>query len=246
MRSESLSRRALLRYAADTATVGGLAALAPPAAAENIDQGVLLDYAGGVPKAENIRAAGYCGVIRYVSERRPGAEWMGGKPLRSEEVESLRAAGLTIVSCYQFGKGVTADWRGGLAAGRDHAERGLRLHRAAGGPDTAPIYASIDDNPTPAEFAASIAPYLQGWQSVLGNERVGVYANAPTIELARVAGLGTWYWQHNWGTPKGFVHPAAHLHQYEIDKRRLDGVGIDLNSVCKPRYGQWWAEAGQS
>lgn len=34
-------------------------------------------------------------------------------------------------------------------------------------------------------------------------------------------------------------HPAAHLHQVEIDKRRVAGVGIDINHILKPRFGQW-------
>ncbi|WP_063051122.1 DUF1906 domain-containing protein [Nocardia arthritidis] len=236
MRSIPVSRRDLFAYAAAAAVVGVTAA-APAAARPSL--GTLIDYAGGVPSAAAIRDAGHAGVIRYVSDRRPGAEWMAGKPLRSAEVDDLKAAGLQIVSCYQFGKGPTADWRGGLEAGKRHAERGLALHRAAGGPDNVPIYASIDDNPSAVDFATMIAPYLLGWQAVLGKENTGVYANTPTIELARTAGLGAWYWQHNWGTPKGFVHPAAHLHQFEIDKRSIDGVGIDVNNVLTPEYGQW-------
>ena len=152
----------------------------------------------------------------------------------------MQDAGLAVVSCYQFGKGPTADWRGGFNAGVHHARRGLELHRAAGGPECRPIYASIDDNPTEAEFATMIAPFLLGWHSVLGRENVGVYANSRTIDWAIVAGLGSWYWQHNWGTPQGFVHPAAHLHQFEIDKRTVDGIGIDRNSILKPEYGNWW------
>ncbi|MGV9725057.1 DUF1906 domain-containing protein [Nocardia beijingensis] len=237
MRSNSVSRRDLFAYAAAAAVVGVSAAAAPASARPAL--GTLIDYAGGVPSAAAIRDAGHIGVIRYVSDRRPGAEWMAGKPLRSAEVDDLKAAGLQIVSCYQFGKGPTADWRGGLEAGKRHAERGLALHRAAGGPDNVPIYASIDDNPSPVDFATMIAPYLLGWQSVLGPENTGVYANTPTIELARAASLGSWYWQHNWGTPKGFVHPAANLHQFEIDKQSIDGVGIDVNNVLTPDFGQW-------
>ncbi|MEU6833198.1 DUF1906 domain-containing protein [Nocardia beijingensis] len=237
MRSNSVSRRDLFAYAAAAAVVGVSAAAAPASARPAL--GTLIDYAGGVPSAAAIRDAGHIGVIRYVSDRRPGAEWMAGKPLGSAEVDDLKAAGLQIVSCYQFGKGPTADWRGGLEAGKRHAERGLALHRAAGGPDNVPIYASIDDNPSPVDFATMIAPYLLGWQSVLGPENTGVYANTPTIELARAAGLGSWYWQHNWGTPKGFVHPAANLHQFEIDKQSIDGVGIDVNNVLTPDFGQW-------
>jgi hypothetical protein len=36
------------------------------------------------------------------------------------------------------------------------------------------------------------------------------------------------------------VHPAAHLHQYEIDARRGAGVGVDLNDILKPQFGQWY------
>lgn len=235
----SLSRRALLGYAAAgvaAGTVGSTVAARPAAAAP---RGTLLDYAADVPSAEAIKAAGHAGVIRYVSDRRPGAEWMKGKPLLAGEVSALHEAGLAIVSCYQFGKGPTADWRGGMEAGKRHAERGLELHRDAGGPENRPIYASIDDNPTPVDFATMILPYLQGWQSVVGRENTGVYANAPTIELARVAGAGAWFWQHDWGTPEGFVHPAANLHQFEIDDRTVDGVGVDVNNILTAEYGAW-------
>ncbi|NEW40234.1 DUF1906 domain-containing protein [Nocardia cyriacigeorgica] len=239
MRS-SLSRRDLFGYAAAAAVVGSLGApvlTAPRAGADSL--GTLVDYAAGVPSAAAIRDAGHIGVIRYVSDRRPGAEWMEGKPLLASEVENLNAAGLKIVSCYQFGKGPTADWRGGLEAGKRHAERGLELHMAAGGPEGAPIYASIDDNPSAADFATMIAPYLLGWHAVVGRENTGVYANSPTIDLAVAAGLGSWYWQHDWGTPEGHVNAAAHLHQFEIDDRTIDGIGVDLNNVLIAEYGAW-------
>ncbi|MFE3444553.1 DUF1906 domain-containing protein [Nocardia sp. NPDC059180] len=238
MRS-SLSRRDLFGYAAAAAVVGSIGAnlTAPRAAADSL--GTLVDYAAGVPSAAAIRDAGHIGVIRYVSDRRPGAEWMEGKPLLASEVEDLNSAGLKIVSCYQFGKGPTADWRGGLEAGKRHAERGLELHLAAGGPEGVPIYASIDDNPSAADFATMIAPYLLGWHAVVGRENTGVYANSPTIDLAAAAGLGSWYWQHDWGTPEGHVNAAAHLHQFEIDDRTIDGIGVDLNNVLTADYGAW-------
>lgn len=236
-----VSRRQLFRYAAAGSVAVGLAGVASRAvaSADPAVLGTIVDYAGGVPSAQAIADAGHIGAIRYVSDRRPGAEWMTGKPMTADEAEELTAAGLEVVSCYQFGKGATADWRGGFAAGVKHATRGLELHTAAGGPADRPIYASIDDNPTPVEFATMIAPYLLGWQSIVGAENTGVYANSPTIDLARAAGLGAWYWQHNWGTPKGYVNPAAHLHQVQIDKGAIDGVGVDINNVLREDYGQW-------
>ncbi|MCB1290297.1 DUF1906 domain-containing protein [Mycolicibacterium sp.] len=238
----SVSRRDLLKFAAAAPAAAGLGALADafaPAAASADSLGVLLDYAAGVLSAAEIKAAGALGAIRYVSDRRPGAQWMLGKPMQIDEARDLYRAGLKIVSNYQFGKQDTADWLGGQTAGVTHAKRGWALHTAAGGPVAAPIYASIDDNPSYEQYKQQVAPYLRGWESVLGHQRVGIYGNSKTIDWALQDGLGSWFWQHNWGSPRGFVHPAAHLHQFEIDARSVAGVGVDLNNILKPQFGQW-------
>jgi len=114
-----------------------------------------------------------------------------------------------------------------------------QLHVAAGGSYGAPIYASIDDDPTLDQYKQQVVPYLKAWESVLGRQRVGVYANSKTIDWALQDGIGSYFWQHNWGSPKGFTHPAAHLHQVEIDKQSVGGVGVDINHVLKPQFGQW-------
>jgi len=238
----SVSRRDLLKFAAAAPAAAGLGALADafaPAAASADSLGVLLDYAAGVLSAAEIKAAGALGAIRYVSDRRPGAQWMLGKPMQIDEARDLYRAGLKIVSNYQFGKQDTADWLGGQTAGVTHAKRGWALHTAAGGPVAAPIYASIDDNPSYEQYKQQVAPYLRGWESVLGHQRVGIYGNSKTIDWALQDGLGSWFWQHNWGSPRGHVHPAAHLHQFEIDARSVAGVGVDLNNILKPQFGQW-------
>ncbi|MDF2823429.1 MAG: hypothetical protein K0R68_837 [Mycobacterium sp.] len=232
----------MLRLAAATpvALAAGSAAAAvtaPPASAAPL--GILLDYAAGVLSAGDIRASGAIGAIRYVSDRRPGGQWMLGKPILLSEARDLYQNGLKIVSNYQYGKAETADWLGGEAAGVQHAKRGWQLHVAAGGSYGAPIYASIDDDPTPEQYKALVAPYLRGWEAVLGHQRVGVYGNSKTIEWALQDGLGSWFWQHNWGSPGRVAHPAAHLHQVEIDKRKVAGVGVDVNHILKPSFGQW-------
>ena len=242
MPERRLSRRTVLKCAAAAPAALGLGALAGAvgAATASADSlGILLDYSAGVLKAADIKAAGALGAIRYVSDRRPGAQWMLGKPIQLPEARDLYQAGLKIVSNYQFGKQDTADWLGGQAAGVMHAKRGWELHTAAGGPVSAPIYVSIDDNPTLEQYRQQVAPYLRAWESVIGHQRVGIYGNSTTIEWALQDGLGSWFWQHNWGSPKGFVHPAAHLHQFEIDARRVAGVGVDLNDIRKPQFGQW-------
>lgn len=237
-----VSRREVLKLAAVTPAAAGLATIsgrlaAPVASAESL--GILFDYAAGVLKAADIKAAGALGAIRYVSDRRPNAQWMLGKPIQLSEARDLYQAGLKIVSNYQFGKADTADWLGGQAAGVTHAKRGWELHTAAGGPVGAPIYVSIDDNPTLEQYKQQVAPYLRAWESVIGHQRVGIYGNSTTIEWALQDGLGSWFWQHNWGTPQGYIHPEAHLHQFEIDARSVAGVGVDLNDILKPQFGQW-------
>ena len=213
--------------------------LIPAPQAKAAPLGILLDYAAGVIPAAAIRSAGAHGAIRYVSDRRPGGDWMLGKPIQLPEARDLYQNGLKIVSCYQYGKQDTADWLGGQNAGIEHAKRGWQLHVAAGGSFGAPIYASIDDDPSFDQYKQQEAHYLRGWETELGHQRVGVYANSKTIDWALQDGLGSYFWQHNWGSPKGFVHPAAHLHQVEIDKRSVGGIGVDVNEVLKPRFGQW-------
>ncbi|WP_422746105.1 DUF1906 domain-containing protein [Mycobacterium sp. WMMD1722] len=241
----SLTRRDVLRCAAAAPAALGVgvglhsltAVVAPAAQAAPL--GVLLDYAAGVLKASDIRAAGALGAIRYVSDRRPDGQWMLGKPIQLAEARDLYQGGMKIVSCYQYGKAATADWLGGQTAGVAHAKRGWELHLAAGGSYGAPIYASIDDDPSFEQYKAQVAPFLRGWESVLGRQRVGVYANSKTIEWAVQDGIGSYYWQHNWGSPGRVAHPAAHLHQVEIDNRKVAGLGVDVNHILKPNFGAW-------
>ena len=187
-----MSRRCVLKFAAATPALIGLGVAAgslcaPSALADGL--GVLLDYAAGVIPASQIRAAGAVGSIRYVSDRRPGGSWMLGKPMQISEARDLNQNGLKIVSCYQYGKQSSADWLGGQSAGVTHAQRGWQLHTAAGGPAGAPIYASIDDDPSYEQYKQQVAPYLRGWESVIGHQRVGVYGNSKTIDWALHDGL---------------------------------------------------------
>lgn len=202
----------------------------------------LLDFSAALIDPQAIRDAGYAGVVGYFSESRPGTNF-GAKPLRRDYCDQLRAAGLEIVSNYQYGKGDTSDWLGGYDAGARHAEIGLALHTAAGGPSGRPLYAPVDSNPTLEQWNSLIAPFLRGWASVVGLQWTGMYGNARCIDWALEDGVAAWFWQHNWsGDPSiNGHHPAAHMHQIEIDQREVGGVGVDVNEVLKPDYGQWSA-----
>lgn len=242
----NLSRRDILRYAALGTAAMAAGRVATSATASAAPRVRLLDYAGGVPSAAAIKRAGFQGAVRYVSARRPGAEWMKAKPLLVTESRRLQAAGLEIVSCYQFGKDATADWKGGAESGRLHSELGMQLHVGAGGPRGVPIYACIDDNPTRKQFTDQIAPYLRAWAGHMNSQgmKLGVYGNHNVVEWCRQEHIGTHFWMHDWGSG-GRIHPATNIHQLPVRQgTRVDGIECDINDVMKSEYGQWSAAGG--
>lgn len=213
-------------------------------AANRVDPGLgtMLDYSAGVPSPASIRAAGHRGAMCYVSDQARGEEWMKAKPLARSAADAMRAQGLTIASVWQWGGEQTADWRRGRDAGVKAARRAITLHQAAGGPEHAAIYTCIDDDPPVEVWEDCIADYLAGFEEVIGHDRLGVFCNPPVIDWCLDAGLGTYFWQHDWGNPSMAVHPAAHLHQYPGDRRfvqYIDGVQCDVSSIRKPAFGQW-------
>ena len=212
-----------------------------PGAAAGVPIGTVVDYAAGPPPAGAVRGNGHLGAVRYCSNQRPGAGYMTGKPLRRGEVDDYRANGLTMVSCYQYGKGDTSDWRAGAAGGDIHAPTGIGIHYAAGGPRGVPMYVAIDDNPRRWEFDALITPYLDRFRAHLHDQglRLGVYANAPTIDWCVQRGLGEYFWQHDWGSG-GRLNPAANIHQKAGRAWSVGGVMCDVNDVYTVDFGQWW------
>ncbi|MDT5274343.1 MAG: hypothetical protein QOG95_1275, partial [Mycobacterium sp.] len=132
----SVSRRELIKCssAAVLLCLGPLAAMldARRASADNTR---LIDFAERRIPPDQIKSAGYAGVVNYVSEERPGANFEA-KPITREYADALRAAGLHIVSNYQYGKpgwSAPSDFTRGFDGGVADAQTALRLHAAAGG-----------------------------------------------------------------------------------------------------------------
>src|ERR1700749_2642309 len=141
-----VTRREFMKYGSAAAAVSLSAGMldAPTAVADNIQ---LIDFAEKRIAPEEIKAAGYAGVVNYVSECRPGANFEA-KPLTREYADALRAAGLHIVSNYQYGKPnwpTPSDFTRGHDGGVADAQTALRLPGAGGGPKSAPIFFRGDD-----------------------------------------------------------------------------------------------------
>lgn len=240
-----LSRRSFLRAAAVAVAAGGVGAAtathAPRAHALGPIRGTVIDYSAGVPSAAAVKAAGHLGAVRYVSQRRPGAEWMLGKPVTLQETRAMAEHGLATASVYQFGRAETADWKQGAAGVAVHAPQAISLHSAAGGPTGRPIYVAIDDNPSWDQYAGQIRPYLQAFQAALtaAGYQTGVYGNYNVIEWSINDGIGQFYWMHDWGSG-GRIHPRTTIHQLPVrDQRVIDGVTVDINHVYADDWGQW-------
>lgn len=243
------SRRDVIRYAL-TVAAGAAMLPVPKASADGLR---LIDFAVRQVAPDQIKAAGYDGALVYVSELRPGATF-DFKPVTREYTDGLTAAGLHVVSCYQFGKPgwpTPSDFTRGYDGGVVDAQTALRLHGAAGGPDSAPIFFSVDEDISSDTWKSTANQWFRGINSVLGVERTGIYGGARQCGWAigdGVVGHSTspgyrWAWQTKaWSG--GMREPAAVLFQTEVVTASdpgavIDGVSVDVDDVLAPDFGQW-------
>ncbi len=249
--SPSIARRDALKLAlAGAATVAAGSAMSR-ANAEGIQ---LIDFAERLVTPEQIKAAGFGGALVYVSELRPGATF-DFKPVTREFADGLRALGLQVVSCYQFGKpgwvNSPSDFTRGYDGGVADAQTALRLHAAAGGPDSAPIFFSVDEPIDAGTWKSLGIKWFQGINSVLGVARTGIYGGRDQCGWAVADGVVgqssspgfRWAWQTRaWSA--GQREPAAVLFQREVVTATdpgavIDGVHVDVDDVLAPDFGQW-------
>jgi hypothetical protein len=249
------SRREVLKYllsAPPLATLGVLAATGDGHSASAADI-KLIDFAEHLVAPDQIAAAGYLGAVVYVSESRPGANF-DFKPVTREYADALRVAGLHIVSNYQYGKPgwpTPSDFTRGYDGGVADAQTALRLHAAAGGGDSAPIFFSIDEDIDLNTWKTIAVEWFRGINSVLGIERTGIYGHSRACAWAigdgvigpsSTAGL-RWAWQTKaWS--HGERETTAVLYQsVVVDASEpgvlLGGIHVDEDEVLAADFGQW-------
>ena len=220
------------------------------ASADNIR---LIDFAERRIAPDQIRSAGYAGVVNYVSEARPGVNFEA-KPITREYADGLRAAGLHIVSNFQYGKpggSAPSDFTRGFDGGVADAHTALRLHAAAGGSTSAPIFFSVDDDIDLNIWNSLAVNWFRGINSVLGVERTGIYGHFQSCAWAindGVIGQSTtaghrWAWQtKTWS--HGQREPTAVLYQEVVNSPSnpgplLGGIHVDVYEVLATDFGQW-------
>ncbi|ORV97922.1 twin-arginine translocation pathway signal [Mycobacterium kyorinense] len=246
----SVSRRDVLKCACAAPVLLSLPVNAPKASAATMR---LIDFSEHIVAPDQIKAAGFDGALVYVAESRPGADF-DFKPVTREYADGLRAAGLQIVSCYQYGKPgwpTPSDFTRGHDGGVADAQTAMRLHAAAGGPNSAPIFFSIDEDIDLATWNSVAVNWFRGINSVLGVERTGIYGHSRACGWAikdNVIGHSTtaghrWAWQ-TIGWSAGQREPAAVLYQVVVNTPSNPGVlvggtHVDVDEVLAADFGQW-------
>ena len=248
----SVSRRDVIKFALAPVLLGlGMPAIGEPrASAADIR---LIDFAERRIAPDQIKSAGYAGVVNYVSLERPGAHFEA-KPITREYADALRAAGLHIVSNFQYGKPGwpdPSDFTRGYDGGVADAHTALGLHAAAGGTSSAPIFFSVDDDIDENTWNSVAVNWFRGINSVLGAQRTGIYGHSQACGWAirdGVVGHSTtagfrWAWQtRSWS--HGQREPAAVLYQGVVNTPSspgplLGGINVDVDDVLAADYGQW-------
>jgi hypothetical protein len=246
------SRRDVLTLAVP-AVLGLVAAATRTAAPAVAAETRLIDFTEHLVPADQIRAAGYAGALVYVSESRPGANF-DFKPVTREYADALRANALQTVSCYQFGKPgwpTPSDYTFGYDGGVNDAHTALALHTAAGGPDSAPIFFSVDEDIDRATWDTVAVSWFRGLNAVLGVGRTGIYGHRRAcgwaVEDGVIGASSTaghhWAWQTKaWSN--GERTPEAVLYQSAVNTAStpgplIGGVHVDVDDVLADDFGQW-------
>jgi hypothetical protein len=206
------------------------------------NQGV--DYSFAHPPVAALKAAGMTFVGRYVSSQAENDT--NGKNLLPDEQKVLHAGGLKIILFAE--EGATR-----MTAGHDAGVTDAGHFKAvtdALGMDGAVMFCSSDFDAAPGQQDALNA-YLDGASSVLGRDRIGIYAGYHVVRRALDAGKARYACQTlAWSGPP---HRASDPHNFwdgdtNWDTRaqvrqhleiKVGGASADFDRAFDTDYGQW-------
>lgn len=258
----SAARRDVLKYALSVPPLLGLGTLAATLDAQRASAAGarLIDFTERLVPPDQIKSAGYAGAVVFVSESRPGANF-DFKPVTRGYADALRAAGLQIVSNYQYGKPGwpdPSDFTRGYDGGVADAQTAQRLHAAAGGGTSAPVFFSVDEDIDLNTWKSVAADWFRGINSVLSVDRTGIYGHSRACGWAiddGVIGRSTtaghwWAWQTTaWS--RGERESRAVLYQSVVNTPSnpgpvIGGIHVDVDEVLAADFGQWDMHQGST
>lgn len=188
-----------------------------------------VDYAWSHPLIEDMKVIGVQFIVRYLSNDT-------SKNLTKEEATAANKAGISCAVVWES----TADRaKAGRPAGEVDARKAQEQARACGMPEDRPIYFAVDWDARVAD-QPQINGYIDGAVSVLGRDRVGMYAGYWPLKRSFDAGKITWGWQ-TYAWSGGLWDSRAHIQQYQNGVQLGKGQ-VDYNRAMTEDYGQWMVE----
>lgn len=178
--------------------------------------------------AQSLKANGKQFAGRYaVNDKSPS-----GRGIGAGEYAALTDAGIDVFLYWESSEG----WMtGGFAAGVVAAVNAQNNITAAGMPHGIPVYFACDFDAAPDDQAA-IDDCLRGCASVLGAERVGLYAGYHVLKRSMANGTARWFCQTSaWSG--GMVLGGIHLYQHAYNVY-FAGTNCDLVRAFQEDYGQ--------
>jgi len=191
------------------------------------------DFAWNKPDPTAVHAAGYVGVIGYLSPDTTG------KNLAPTDATAYRAAGLDVLLVWETTANRALD---GSNAGALDAQAALAQARAIGYPTDHPLFANVGDFVAMMSDIPVIAAYYTAFASTCAasGQKAGGYGTGFIIDqLAQRGALGVW-WQNaidDAGFPGSDVSPAANIYQRVTPTLSIPGADYDEDVVVKP-----WAD----
>lgn len=188
-----------------------------------------VDYSWARPGGAVLREAGKKFAVRYIPY--PGH---GGKGLGEAELDDLAHNGISVAMVFEsYAHRPLA----GFGAGVEDANMSeLALNEL--GLEGLPVYFAVDWDATEGQQPL-INQYLLGAASVLGKDRIGIYAGYHVVKRAKEAGVVNYLWQ-TYAWSGGLVLDGIHLYQYN-NGVSLNG-DVDLTRALQDNYGQQAAE----
>lgn len=187
-------------------------------------QGV--DYSWARPGGAKLAEAQKKFAVRYLFP-----DGQGGKGLDMSELSDLLSNGIEVPVVYES---YAARAKEGFSAGASDAKTAQAELVRLGMPANMPIYFAVDYD-APESDQGVIDDYLKGCASVIGIDRVGVYAGYWIVKRCKENGTAKWLWQ-TYAWSGGNVLDGIHLYQYK-NGQDLNGA-VDFNKAMQENYGQ--------
>lgn len=185
-----------------------------------------VDYSWARPGGAALKAAGKDFAVRYLYP-----DGQGGKGLDASELGDLQANGIEVPVVYESYASRAKEGHDAGAADAKIAQAALdALHL----PTNMPIYFAVDYD-APESDQGAIDDYLRGAASVIGADRVGVYAGYWIVKRCAENKSAAWFWQ-TYAWSGGNWYPGNHIEQYK-NGQQLNGE-VDFNRSKQDNYGQ--------